>query len=145
MSGTQAEAHRPARGLRTQSAPCRIIRHRGRAYAGQVTDDNSGPQDAARVWQRRDRPALGCPRGALRSLADTTHRFGHGKAKSLAALIQALLLTGAVCVLNFEDLQRLPQATHTARFDGSSGHGKRQEYLCYPVSEPALPVRPLFD
>ena len=81
----------------------------------------------------------------MHSLADTTHRFGHGNAKSLATLIQALLLTGAVCVLIFVDLQRLPQATHSSRFDGSSGHGKRQEYLRYPVSEPALPVRPLFD
>jgi divalent metal cation (Fe/Co/Zn/Cd) transporter len=73
------------------------------------------------------------------------HRFGHGNAKSLAALIQALLLAGAVCVLVFEQLHRLPHATHTSSFDGSSGHGKSKECLRSPVSEPALPVRPLFD
>jgi divalent metal cation (Fe/Co/Zn/Cd) transporter len=54
------------------------------------------------------------------------HRFGHGKAKSPAALIQALRLAGAACVLIFEELHRLPHATHTSRFDGSSGHGKKK-------------------
>jgi ferrous-iron efflux pump FieF len=44
--------------------------------------------------------------------ADAMHRFGHGKAESLAALIQALLLAGAASVLIFDGLHRLitPQA-----------------------------------
>jgi len=39
--------------------------------------------------------------------ADAGHRFGHGKAESLAALIQALLLAGAVAVLGFDAIHRL--------------------------------------
>ncbi len=39
--------------------------------------------------------------------ADAMHRFGHGKAEALAALIQALLLAGAASVLIFEGLHRL--------------------------------------
>lgn len=44
--------------------------------------------------------------------ADSMHRFGHGKAESLAALIQAVLLGGAASVLIFDGLHRLmtPQA-----------------------------------
>jgi ferrous-iron efflux pump FieF len=39
--------------------------------------------------------------------ADATHRYGHGKAEPLAALIQALLLAGAVGVLSFDGIHRL--------------------------------------
>lgn len=44
--------------------------------------------------------------------ADSMHRFGHGKAEPLAALIQAVLLAGAASVLVFDGLHRLiePQA-----------------------------------
>src|SRR5664279_1623408 len=44
--------------------------------------------------------------------ADAMHRFGQGKAESLGALIQALLLAGAASVLIFDGLHRLitPQA-----------------------------------
>src|ERR1019366_8297041 len=65
-----------------------------------------------RCRRRRDRRARDCARGALRRPADAMHRFGHGKAESLAALIQALLLAGAASVLIFDGLHRLitPQA-----------------------------------
>jgi ferrous-iron efflux pump FieF len=39
--------------------------------------------------------------------ADRGHRFGHGKAESLAALLQAVLLTGAAATLSGEAVQRL--------------------------------------
>jgi ferrous-iron efflux pump FieF len=44
--------------------------------------------------------------------ADTTHRFGHGKAESLAALTQAILLAGASAMLILDSIERLvrPQA-----------------------------------
>jgi len=45
-------------------------------------------------------------RFALRP-ADATHRFGHGKAESLAALIQAMLLAGAAVVLIVDGIDRL--------------------------------------
>jgi divalent metal cation (Fe/Co/Zn/Cd) transporter len=54
------------------------------------------------------------------------HHFGHGNAESLVALIQALRLAGAACVLISEELHRLPHATHKSRFDGASGHGKEK-------------------
>jgi ferrous-iron efflux pump FieF len=38
---------------------------------------------------------------------DAEHRFGHGKAESLAALTQAMLLVGAVAVLIVDGVQRL--------------------------------------
>ncbi|SPE24097.1 Ferrous-iron efflux pump FieF [Burkholderiales bacterium] len=47
--------------------------------------------------------------------ADATHRFGHGKAESLAALIQALLLAGASGVLVVDGIRRImapPPLTH---------------------------------
>jgi len=39
--------------------------------------------------------------------ADAMHRFGHGKAEAMAALIQGLLLAGASCVLVIDGLYRL--------------------------------------
>jgi ferrous-iron efflux pump FieF len=39
--------------------------------------------------------------------ADSGHRYGHGKAEAIAALIQALLLAGAALVLGVESVQRL--------------------------------------
>jgi len=47
--------------------------------------------------------------------ADAMHRFGHGKAESLAALIQALLLAGASGVLIVDGIRRViapPPLTH---------------------------------
>jgi ferrous-iron efflux pump FieF len=38
---------------------------------------------------------------------DLSHRFGHGKGESIAALLQAALLAGAALVLIFEAVQRL--------------------------------------
>jgi ferrous-iron efflux pump FieF len=39
--------------------------------------------------------------------ADQGHRYGHGKAEAVAALVQALLLGGAAIVLGFESIERL--------------------------------------
>lgn len=39
--------------------------------------------------------------------ADMGHRYGHGKAEAIAALVQAMLLTGAASVLIFEGIIRL--------------------------------------
>ncbi|WP_246257169.1 cation diffusion facilitator family transporter [Pararobbsia alpina] len=39
--------------------------------------------------------------------ADSGHRYGHGKAEAVAALIQALLLAGAAVALGVESMQRL--------------------------------------
>lgn len=59
-------------------------------------------------------------RFALRP-ADAMHRFGHGKAESLAALIQALLLAGAACVLVFDGLYRMINPPPLARLDFGLG------------------------
>ena len=50
-------------------------------------------------------------RYALRP-ADEEHRFGHGKAESLAALAQAAFIIGSAVLLTFEAINRLvnPQA-----------------------------------
>lgn len=39
--------------------------------------------------------------------ADRGHRYGHGKAEAVAALVQALLLTGAAVGLGIESVERL--------------------------------------
>jgi ferrous-iron efflux pump FieF len=39
--------------------------------------------------------------------ADQGHRYGHGKAEAIAALVQAFLLGGAAIVLGFESIERL--------------------------------------
>lgn len=49
--------------------------------------------------------------------ADAMHRFGHGKAESLAALIQALLLAGAAGVLIIDGVQRLVTPQVVARLN----------------------------
>jgi len=49
--------------------------------------------------------------------ADSQHRFGHGKAESLAALTQALLLAGAAGALIFDGIHRFFAPHALARLD----------------------------
>ena len=46
--------------------------------------------------------------------ADTDHRFGHGKAEALAALVQVILITLSAIFIGFRAVQRLLSAAQTA-------------------------------
>ena len=46
--------------------------------------------------------------------ADTEHRFGHGKAEALAALVQIILITLSAIFIGFRAVQRLLSGAHTA-------------------------------
>src|SRR5262249_2285479 len=46
--------------------------------------------------------------------ADTDHRFGHGKAEALAALVQVILITLSAIFIGFRAVQRLLSGAETA-------------------------------
>ena len=46
--------------------------------------------------------------------ADTEHRFGHGKAEALAALVQVILISLSAIFIGFRAIQRLLSGAHTA-------------------------------
>jgi ferrous-iron efflux pump FieF len=46
--------------------------------------------------------------------ADTDHRFGHGKAEALAALVQIILISLSAIFIGFRAVQRLLSGAHTA-------------------------------
>ena len=46
--------------------------------------------------------------------ADTDHRFGHGKAEALAALVQVILITLSAIFIGFRAVQRLMSGAETA-------------------------------
>jgi ferrous-iron efflux pump FieF len=46
--------------------------------------------------------------------ADYDHRFGHGKAEALAALVQVILITVSAIFIGFRAVQRLLSSAHTA-------------------------------
>ena len=45
--------------------------------------------------------------------ADTEHRFGHGKAEALAALVQVILISLSAVFIGFRAVQRLLSGAHT--------------------------------
>ena len=47
--------------------------------------------------------------------ADDDHRFGHGKAEALAALVQVILITLSALFIGFRSIQRLVSGAETAR------------------------------
>ncbi|RUO63685.1 cation diffusion facilitator family transporter [Pseudidiomarina insulisalsae] len=49
--------------------------------------------------------------------ADREHRFGHGKAESLAALVQSALITGSALLLLVHSAQQLIEGTQVQRAD----------------------------
>jgi ferrous-iron efflux pump FieF len=47
--------------------------------------------------------------------ADTDHRFGHGKAEALAALLQVIIITVSAMFIGFRAVQRLMRGAETAQ------------------------------
>src|SRR5690606_31462325 len=49
--------------------------------------------------------------------ADEEHRFGHGKAESLAALVQSALITGSAMLLAVHSFQQFYSGTEVQRHE----------------------------